>query len=211
MIERRGFEMAYFYSFIRGLAVFFILLQVIIGILPGEKYGKYMRMIIGIFILSYITYFLRNWDIQKDLTNFDKITNIYEEKLMEVEKDYEEYEAMQQKQVLSALENKVEEELENLAKEEGYCVNYINIELCLDKEDKNYGKIDKMKIFLAPDIEKYINISIDEIVLDEEEKSSISQVEEKIMNYITRQYKISEGGVKIWTQGSGKTFGNGSG
>ena len=92
MIERRGFEMAYFYSFIRGLAVFFILLQVIIGILPGEKYGKYMRMIIGIFILSYITYFLRNWDIQKDLTNFDKITNIYEEKLMEVEKDYEEYE-----------------------------------------------------------------------------------------------------------------------
>ncbi len=199
--------MAYFYSFIRGLAVFFILLQVIIGILPGEKYGKYMRMMIGIFILSYITYFLRNWDVKKAFSDFEKITELYEEKLMEVEKDYEEYEIVQHRQVISTLEKKIEEELDTLAKEEGYCVNYINIELCLDKEDKNYGKIEKMKIFLAPDIETYINISIDEIVLDEEEKSSILQVEEKIMDYITREYEISKGGVKIWTQGSGRTFG----
>lgn len=207
MVERRGVEMAYFYSFIKGLAVFFILLQVIIGILPGEKYSKYMRMIIGIFVLSYITYFMRNWDIRKAFGEFEKITEIYEEKLMEVEKDYEEYETIQHKQMLSALEKKVEEELEILAKEEGYCVNYLDIELCLDKEDKNYGKIEKMKIFLAPDIENYIHISIDEIVLDEEEKNSILQVEEKIADYITRQYGISKGGVKIWTQGSGRTFG----
>lgn len=182
-------------SWAQKIIIVVIICTIIEMILPEGKNKKYIKTVIGIYvvftIISPIISELNNSSL--DLNKYLEIdNNITIETSTTI--DTNEY-------IEEVYKEKIKTDIKTKIEEMDYSVK--NIDLEIETEDEQaYGTILKLGLSVLPKVQENIqnNIQIEKIVLGEEkEKSSISYEEkEKIKQYLADIYYISEDNIIIY-------------
>lgn len=179
-------------SWASGVVVSVIVGSIIEMILPEGNNKKYVKTVIGVFILftiisPVIVQFSGGIDL-KSIVNFEEYSNTITASSSNVN-------LVNDNDVLKVYENNIAEQITNTLKQNGYNVNQIKV--IANKNENNYGEIIEVNLNVQKgisNIEKiYININN-----DTHSESNLSAIEEnKIKELIQLNYGISKENIKF--------------
>ena len=182
-------------SWTNTVVVSVIIATLIEMILPEGKNKKYIKTVVGIFVLFSIIAPVIS-QITSGSIDFDSIlasSTAYE---------YKEYNKTidTDSSILKTYKNKLEEEIIGKIENKGYKVNNINLEI--DSSEERYGNINKieLKVTKSENIKKIETINKIEIDIrsDREVIETTSQVDaEEIKEYLSDTYKIDKNNIII--------------
>lgn len=178
-------------SWVSGVVISVILATIIEMIIPEGKNKKYIKTIIGMFILFSIISPL----ISK-LTNekFDFGSNILEK----YNTKYENYNSIDQnREIIEVYKDNLTKEIANSLKDKGY--NIGKIEISIDATDSNFGSINSIKIELLDDsknVEAVNKIEID-VSNKRENNNNSNESHDEIKNYLSETYNIDKQNILI--------------
>jgi stage III sporulation protein AF len=173
-------------SWAEQIIVAVIIATIIEMILPDNKNKKYIKMIIGIYILFNIISPIIN---NKQYFNFEEFD--LEKYASTTSSDTEINQESMDKRLSELYIDELEKDIKNKVKEEGYIANSCSVEAVLDENSENKG-INKIKLKISKDesnnnensninkVEKIeINVGLDKILnskSNEEENTENSQI-----------------------------------
>lgn len=199
-------------TWLQGIIVCVIIVTIIELILPSGSTKKYIKVVLGMFILFNIITPVIN-KITKNNFEISSIIN-----MDEYSKKMKTYETSSQNQVSSNANeqtikqiyiSKLEKDIKNKLKEKNYTVSKIKIEINENEEysikqinllvQKNEEETEK-KQENAIEIENIetINIQVNENIIPEQKEENISVNEiSKIKQYLASEYQINEKQINI--------------
>ena len=199
-------------TWLQGIIVCVIIVTIIELILPSGSTKKYIKVVLGMFILFNIITPVIN-KITKNNFEISSIINMYE-----YSKKMKTYETSSQNQVSSNANeqtikqiyiSKLEKDIKNKLKEKNYTVSKIKIEI---NENEEYS-IKQINLLVQKDEEETekkqenaieienietINIQVNENIIPEQKEENISVNEiSKIKQYLASEYQINEKQINI--------------
>lgn len=194
-----------------------IIVAVIIGtiiemVLPNGNNKKYVKTIIGVYILFTIISPIISKITKSDLNNLDFS---YEQYL----KTSDTYQTMAQSlsntndsKTLEIYINNIKEDMKNKVREKGYKVTNIDLEI-ISKESENYGKIKNVKLNIEENNEKeqaqnenkiiinQINIGTKNVIDNQEQTEENNKIEasklKELKQYISSVYDVNIKNIQI--------------
>ena len=134
----------------------------ILHILPGEQYWKYVKLLIGIILIAFVldvgSQF--EWLPKKDGFN---LTEIHNEKLNFESEIAANIEESQYSRALSTYENKIKDKINKLNLDSELNVKDVKIGICEDVDNVDYGEITTIKVELSKNVDKSANILVNDI------------------------------------------------
>lgn len=203
-------------SWVKNLSLAIVIVSILEMLLPNNKTKKYIKMIMGLYILfSIISPFIQNGNIF-NLENFDFNTYLKETQVTSSEKVGQTSTDKRLNEIyIEQLENDITQKLEN----KGYVVEMCDVDAYVSQESDNSGinritlKINKndeekstenndnLENKLISEIQKIqkVDIKIDENQTSEsEEKSNITKTDiENIKSFLISEYGVSKTCLKI--------------
>lgn len=189
-----------------GIIVAVIIGTIIEMILPNGKSKKYIKVVIGIYILNMII----SPVISKITGNSLEISSSEVKSFLESDSKYvtSNLENTNDNNIEKIYKSKLEEDIKRKVQDKGYEVNKIVLQIELENHDeKEYGKIKNMQINLNKKISnetKENSVLINNIQIDfnngtqQENLQNITEEEKKqLKEYIADTYEISEESVDI--------------
>ncbi len=191
-----------------GIIVAVIIGTIIEMILPSGKSKKYIKVVIGIYILNMII----SPVISKVTGNSLEVSSGEIKSFLESDSDYKyvtnDLESTNDSNIEKIYKNKLEEDIKNKVQEKGYEVNKIVLQIEVENHDKKeYGKIKNIQMKLSKKVNKEIkenNVVINEIQVDlnnsvqQENFQDITEEEkEQLEKYISDTYEISKECIEI--------------
>lgn len=191
-----------------GIIVAVIIGTIIEMILPSGKSKKYIKVVIGIYILNMII----SPVISKVTGNSLEVSSGEIKSFLESDSDYKyvtnDLESTNDSNIEKIYKNKLEEDIKNKVQEKGYEVNKIVFQIEVENHDKKeYGKIKNIQMKLSKKVNKEIkenNVVINEIQVDlnnsvqQENFQDITEEEkEQLEKYISDTYEISKECIEI--------------
>ncbi len=158
----------------KGLGLAIVIVSILEMLLPNNKSKKYIRMVMGIYVMfSIISPFVSNKEIfAVSNFNLEEYTNQSEDYSVEIDQT-----SMDEK-IEKLYVEEVEQDMKEKIEEQGYIVKSISVEANIQnsEEESRITKVDltiEKPINTSEDLEK--NIEIEEKIIDEIEK--IKQVD----------------------------------
>ena len=203
-------------SWVKNLSLAIVIVSILEMLLPNNKTKKYIKMIMGLYILfSIISPFIQNGNIF-NLENFDFNTYLKETQVTSSEKVGQTSTDKRLNEIyIEQLGNDITQKLEN----KGYVVEMCDVDAYVSQESDNSGinritlKINKndeekstenndnLENKLISEIQKIqkVDIKIDENQTSEsEEKSNITKTDiENIKSFLISEYGVSKTCLKI--------------
>lgn len=174
------------YTYIREIMIELVELLVftglILNILPGEQYQKYVKLLLGIVLIAFVMD--AGGKVEKG-TWIKKIdfTEISKEKLNFEMRVNENIEESQYSRALSTSENKIKTIINKLYPNDEIVAKSVKISIC---EDVDYGKITAVKVEVSKNVDKSGNILVNHIIIGKIDKKSDDS------EYAALQIKIAE-------------------
>lgn len=203
-------------SWVKNLSLAIVIVSILEMLLPNNKTKKYIKMIMGLYILfSIISPFIQNGNIF-NLENLDFNTYLKETQVTSSEKVGQTSTDKRLNEIyIEQLENDITQKLEN----KGYVVEMCDVDAYVSQESDNSGinkitlKINKndeekstenndnLENKLISEIQKIqkVDIKIDENQTSEsEEKSNITKTDiENVKSFLISEYGVSKTCLKI--------------
>lgn len=191
-----------------GIIVAVIIGTIIEMILPSGKSKKYIKVVIGIYILNMII----SPVISKVTGDSLEVSSGEIKSFLESDSDYKyvtnDLESTNDSNIEKIYKNKLEEDIKNKVQEKGYEVNKIVLQIEVENHDKKeYGKIKNIQMKLSKKVNKEIkenNVVINKIEVDlnnsvqQENFQDITEEEkEQLEKYISDTYEISKECIEI--------------
>ncbi len=192
----------------QGIIVAVIITTIIELILPEGNHKKYIKMVMGVYILftivSPIITKITNQDFEFDESKYEEFfkNSTYEVSSQSLEEEND-------NQIKDLYLNNIKSDVKQKLKEQGYIVEEIQIEADLESEEA-YGKIKKMNLQIKKGETKQEENKISpvnriEIGEKKEEENQISENEEKIgggeiqeiKTYLSTTYDVEKKQIKI--------------
>ena len=192
----------------QGIIVAVIITTIIELILPEGNHKKYIKMVMGVYILftivSPIITKITNQDFEFDESKYEEFfkNSTYEVSSQSLEEEND-------NQIKDLYLNNIKSDVKQKLKEQGYIVEEIRIEADLESEEA-YGKIKKMNLQIKKGETKQEENKISpvnriEIGEKKEEENQISENEEKIgggeiqeiKTYLSTTYDVEKKQIKI--------------
>ena len=207
---------SYLSSWVKNLSLAIVIVSILEMLLPNNKTKKYIKMIMGLYILfSIISPFIQNGNIF-NLENLDFNTYLKETQVTSSEKVGQTSTDKRLNEIyIEQLENDITQKLEN----KGYVVEMCDVDAYVSQESDNSGinkitlKINKndeekstenndnLENKLISEIKKIqkVDIKIDENQTSEsEEKSNITKTDiENVKSFLISEYGVSKTCLKI--------------
>lgn len=204
-------------SWVKNLALALIIVSILEMILPNNKTKKYVKMIMGLYILfSIISPFIENSN-ELDLNNLD--LNSYVEEIQATASTSEEVDQTSMDNRLNQIyKEELQKDIIQKIEEKGYEVESCKVEAYISEEDSGIEKItlkikgkaseneekqeNTIEDKIVTEIQKIqkvdINISKDEENGEIEESSNITKTDVKIIkDFLINEYGVSEQCLKI--------------
>lgn len=187
-------------SWAQGIIVAVIIGTIIEIILPNEKNKKYIKTIIGIYILFVIVYPVINKISSKSINLNNIVGNTYKsdyKQMNTIKFDVNNY-------VDETYKNKLKEEIKEEIDKNGYVTNSISIEI--NSEEANYGeilginlRIDKEVVDIKnSNVEKIETVEINFSNNDKQIKENINEEDKnKVQDIISKKYLIEKSKIKV--------------
>ncbi len=177
------------YTYIREIMIELVELLVftglILNILPGEQYQKYVKLLLGIVLIAFVMD--AGGKVEKG-TWIKKIdfTEISNEKLNFEMRVNENIEESQYSRALSTSENKIKTIINKLYPNDEIVAKSVKISICEDVDNVDYGKITAVKVEVSKNVDKSGNILVNHIIIGKIDKKSDDS------EYAALQIKIAE-------------------
>ena len=162
---------AYISRTVTNLVELLVFMGLILHILPGEQYQKYIKLLLGIVVIAFVL------DAGGAVTGLvgdckDDITECYNQKLNFEINAAEKMGESQYSWALSTYENKIKSVLNNYEFNEKIVVKDVEINVCEDVDSVDYGKITKVKVMLSKNVDKSGNILVSPIIIGKIDEKS---------------------------------------
>lgn len=155
------------YDMMKNLALFFILTQIILQMLPGSRYRQYVKLVLGIVILLYlltpVTALLRG----QPTFPVDEFFDNYEKRLQNVSTMISEMQEKQNNEILSTYNEEVKSEINKLIEEEKMSVKALKIDICEDEQSEGFGQVQNISVLLDKNVDNSVDISVSPIRVEE--------------------------------------------
>lgn len=203
-------------SWIKDIAIVFVIISIIEIMLPNTNMKKYINMIIGfLIIIVIISPFVKL--LNKDL-DLEKGKNIdFKNKINTYDDENLEFMSTQEQQIEEVYIKKIEKEIKDLVQENTeYQVEEIKIHI--SKDNIEYGEIENIELILGEYMkeeqedleEELISIeNVEKVSIGEQDKTLTNlenleelKEDEEIKNIIFQNYNISKKNIKLYI----KTF-----
>lgn len=194
------------------IIVAIIIATILEMILPNGNNKKYIKMVIGLYVLFTIVQpiIIKFAGINIDISNF-KYNKYFKEEVLEV--STEEFESNNSKLIKQAYIDNIQKDIEKKIEQKGYRVISFDIEILESENEENYGIIKSMSLKLnkieeeETNKEYYNAIKIEDIDIDasnninstnSEEKLNLSNGEKiKIIEYLSEEYSVEKKNIVI--------------
>ena len=198
-------------SWAKGLGLSIVVVSILEMILPNNKTKKYVRMVMGIYILfNIISPLVKNQDTFS-LSEINFENNNYEtSEVSNIEVDQTSMNERIEELYAKELKEDITEKLE----EKGFLVDKCNVEVKITN-DNNEDRIKKIKLIVeknekqektensenkivvqVEEIEK-VDISLQNQVLERNEKTISKQDIEEIKSFLVSEYEVNENYIEI--------------
>lgn len=182
--------MDFLYDWIKDIAVFMLLVSVIVNLLPKNHYEKYVRLFTGmvmiILLIKPLSTFLNLSDRLDTIFSLD----VYKQELSEWEIDFQEMDASFEGQMMDGYKEQLQSQMSLILQEEGYALYDLEFDLCMDKENEDYGQLTYIKVYL----EESTVPKIESPFFEEYESVENSRIKEKICEY----YQLEKEQVEVY-------------
>lgn len=182
--------MTFFYDWIRNIAVFMILVSVIVNLLPKNHYEKYVRLFTGMVMIILLIKPVSTLFQLSDRLDRVFTLDIWKQELTGLELDFAGLSEELEDKRMETYGEQLKGQVAFLLEEEGVELVDLEYEICLEKEEENYGKITNMKVYLA----KQGVSKVDSVFLKEYENAENSRIKERICEY----YQLEREQVKVY-------------
>lgn len=203
-------------SWIKDIAIVFVIISIIEIMLPNTNMKKYINMIIGFLIIiviisPFVKLLNKNLDLEKGKNiDFKNKINTYDDENLE-------FMSTQEQQIEEVYIKKIEKEIKDLVQENTeYQVEEIKIHI--SKDNIEYGEIENIELILGEYMkeeqedleEELISIeNVEKVSVGEQDKTLTNlenleelKEDEEIKNIIFQNYNISKKNIKLYI----KTF-----
>lgn len=197
-------------SWAEGIIIAVIVGTIIEMIIPNGNSKKYIKIIVGIYILNAIispiilkftgqSIEVNSSEVEsffKTSSNYQSVTNTLED--------------TNNSSIVRIYRNKLEEDIKSKIKEKGYEVTKLTVDLELqNKDEKQYGKIKKIQVGVMKSENNNINqensilineiqININDNNIQQLNSKGITEAQKKeLIEYISDSYEISEESIEV--------------
>lgn len=145
------------YEWIRNITGYILFMTVLDNLLPGKKYGKYLKLFSGMVLILLIIQPLTG-----SIRLEDKIARYYEAFVFQYETDDLRQEILgmedtRMNQIITAYEAAVAEDVRQMAAEEGFGVVSCQVTIESDSEAADFGTVRKTSLWVIPDGVEEVN------------------------------------------------------
>lgn len=155
------------YDMMKNLALFFILTQIILQMLPGSRYRQYVKLVLGIVILLYlltpVTALLRG----QPTFPVDEFFDNYEKRLQNVSVKLSQLQEKQNNEILSTYNEEVKSEINKAIVGEELSVKALKIDICEDEQSEDFGQVQNISVLLDKNVDNSVDISVSPIRVEE--------------------------------------------
>lgn len=196
--EGIGGYMEYFVLWIKNIAVFYILATLIKNIVPDEKYGKYIKLFLGIIFIVLLL---------KPVARIGNLENLYEKLFSdctytamskELAGELDMVSKEQQKIIISGYTGNIENEIKNYIADLGASCDECEVEIDANPDSKRYGMISTIKITAARgNAYNYRGMNTGSMVIDSETNGEGSFLQVQIKNYLSDVYNMDRRNIYV--------------
>lgn len=185
--------MEFVLQWVKNIAVYLVLISVVLNILPGSSYKKYVRLFTGFLLAILVAKPLLQ------LFNLDTVVKNYYEyygELSGADTDSFAVSKVQEEQkqaVIAAYEAQVEQDVSQLAKEKGWVVKQLQISL--ESGEEEFGRIVSITVSVE-DAAEDVGILIAPVVIGEGETIP-SKNTQGLKSEIAKKYQLEEEQVQV--------------
>ena len=198
-------------SCVKNLSLAIIVVSILEMLLPNNKTKKYIKMVMGLYILfSIISPIISNFS-EFDLNNIDLNTYVEETKVASSSEvvNQDSMDVRLNQIYKQELEKDITEKLE----EKGYIIENCEVNCSIKdsnsqiekiilklSKNKDNNEIESIESRLVTEIQKVqkVQVKVDESETEEEKTSNLTKTDiEEIKNFLTNEYGVSEKCLKI--------------
>ena len=142
------------YGWLRNITCYILFMSVIDNLLPGKKYGKYLKLFAGMVLILLVLQPLTG-----GMRLEDKIAHYYESFVFRYQADDLKKEIMgvedqRLSQMITQYEEAVAQDVSQMARDDGMSVSGCQVKIEEDSEKETFGTVTKIGLSVTPDGEK---------------------------------------------------------
>ncbi|MGN0379430.1 MAG: stage III sporulation protein AF [Butyrivibrio sp.] len=190
--------MEYLVEWVKNIAVFYIIATLVKNLVPGEKYGKYIKLFLGIVLIVLILKPIGK--IVNLEGQYEKLLGDFTYKTMSNELTGQlEMSGQNRQQIIiseytKGIENEIKEYVDSLG---AYCTD-CSIEIDLNPESDRYGMISMVRLQVQrAEAYNYRGINVDSIVIDSDTAGEGSFLQVQIKNYMSDVYNLDRRNIYV--------------
>ncbi len=183
------------YEWVRNIIYYLIMIGIVLNILPDKKYEKYVKMVFGIIIIMVLISPIFNFLDLSEKLDVSLMEKIYLQELENNETSFADIAKKQKETLFEEYENEMSQGIKDIVEKNGLWVRSVDIEICTDETDENYGKIMYMRIEATRDktkgqsgIEK-IDVGNERYDENKYESYDVVKVKKEIMEFYNLPYE----------------------
>lgn len=171
------------YTWVKNIAYFFIFVTIVMNLVPGKQYKKYIKLFTGIILILIILAPVGQlFNLEETLADYFNM-EIYQLELAQVEYDLILAEEKHYEMVTLSYEEDIKNQLEDWGKEKGLYLLNSSVYWEMDSTSSNFGKIKGMDVIMSKDrYSESVMIEIEKVVVslksedDSKSKGSIEEI-----------------------------------
>lgn len=186
-----------FYSWVKNIAFYLILVAMLTHILPNSNYKKYVKFFTGLLlVIIVISPVIKLLQAEDTLDQSYLIESIKEE-YSSIKNSNEDVEYVQQEAILRAYQKEVESQISEIVISQGLYPTKVSVTLGINSE---YGieSIEKVSIVASLEEVQESGIYIEDVQIGQEESDTLQEI--NIKNELEEVYNISAGNINISIQ-----------
>ncbi len=184
------------YTILMRLVCFVVLTRMLLLILPGKKYYVYMKLLIGFCIMTLmISYMNGLFSVSEFSENSD--TYFQKESKNDEKQEFEKYAQLSDLSMLSTCEKEIKSRLNKEKITDKIYVKSVKIKVCEDVDSVDYGKIIEAVIEISSNVDKSVNIEVNNIIVGQNDEKSENSEAESLRKKAAEIIGIEEACVKI--------------
>ena len=177
-------------SVVKNTISFYLILNILIQAVPGEKYRKYVKVFGGFLMLVCLLGELPFLQKMVSADEFSKLTQQYVQKLNDYKGHTEKLENITLASTLSTMESEIKTRINKCKSIVGYSANAVKIEVCEDTESGRFGEIEKITVYMGEYVDKTVNISVNKIIVRQNKTNSENEKEVMLKNVIAEELGV---------------------
>ncbi len=157
----------------------YLILNILIQAVPGEKYRKYVRTFGGfLMIISFLGQIpVLGRIVSQD--SFGKLVQEYAKDFEEASKKTDYLGNLTVSSVLSTVQNEIKTKLNNSERLSEYTIHTVKVSICEDESSESFGEVRAIVLYMSENVERSVNISVNRI--DVRQKVPQNQNEREIV------------------------------